>query len=116
LILEPALDSQTRKRLHRPAPPRNRSSMLRSAYPPGGDPLDFPDTPQGACGPAKTATPTFRLRSWISGDPTGGRGPSGKSNHFSKGPSTGLRVLRCSCRASDREISQDSSAKHSPSG
>jgi hypothetical protein len=31
--------------------------MLRSAYPPGGDRLDFPDTPQGACGPAKTATP-----------------------------------------------------------
>jgi hypothetical protein len=31
--------SQTRKRLHRPAPPpRNRSSMLRSAYPPGGTP------------------------------------------------------------------------------
>ena len=26
-------------------PPRNRSSMLRLAYPPGGDPLDFPDTP-----------------------------------------------------------------------
>jgi len=22
--------------------------MLRSAYPPGGDPLDFPDTPPGA--------------------------------------------------------------------
>ena len=26
-------------------PQRNRSSMLCSAYPPGGDPLDFPDTP-----------------------------------------------------------------------
>jgi transposase-like protein len=24
--------------------------MLRSAYPPGGDPLDFPDTPQGPNG------------------------------------------------------------------
>jgi hypothetical protein len=36
--------------LRRLDPPRNRSSMLRSAYPPGGDPLDFPDTPQGACG------------------------------------------------------------------
>jgi len=27
--------------VHRPAPQRNRSSMLRSAHPPGGDPLDF---------------------------------------------------------------------------
>jgi hypothetical protein len=24
--------------------------MLRSAYPPGGGPPDFPETPQGACG------------------------------------------------------------------
>ena len=37
--------ARTRKRLPGPPPPRNRSSMLRSAYPPRGDPLDFPIPP-----------------------------------------------------------------------
>ena len=37
---------------------------------------------------------------------TGDGTKSRKSNHFSKGPSTGLRVLRCSCRAGYREINR----------
>jgi hypothetical protein len=54
--------------------------MLRSAYPPGGDPLDFPDTPQGVCGrgqpPERAAEPSSpRGVSFATneGGPLGGR-------------------------------------------
>ena len=66
-----------------------------------------PEAP-GSSWPWGARTSRSRMRSTITltGDGTKSR----KSNHFSKGPSTGLRVLRWSCRAGYREINQDSLA------
>jgi hypothetical protein len=69
--------SQTRKRLQRPAPlKRNWSSMLRSAYPPGGTPLDSLIPPQGACGrgqPPERAAEPSSPGGQLLGPPPGGR-------------------------------------------